>query len=700
VPPYLEPLESRVVPTGDIHSIQHVVIIMQENRSFDSYFGTFPGADGIPAGVCINDPATGDCVAPYHTSQDKNLGGSHSYQAALTDIDGGLMDGFLQVYRKQHPTGDPEVMGYHDDGEIPNYWAYAENFVLQDRMFAPQIGPSKPSHLYLVSGWAATCTDPADPFTCTTNLANGGVTNDTTPLYGWTDLTYLLNQNNVTWKYYKHTGVAAIWNPLPHFTTVQDDNQLSRIVNSNQFFTDAAKGTLPEVSWVAPNGTVSEHPPNQVSNGQAWVTSLINAVMQGPDWDSTAIFLSWDDWGGFYDHVVPPDVDGYGYGLRVPGLVISPYARQGYIDHQTLSFDAYLKFIEDDFLNSQRLDPATDGRPDPRTSVREDAPILGDLVNDFDFSQAPRPPLLLNPNPVTPDSNADQTSPSDFQDDEETMAPDGSQTGDPADTVVAPAGGTDTAATPVADSSLVTALHQGASGSVNLVIPMTGASAVAPVVPVGLTNAVPLGGGLPGSANLSAGPGPGWHALPAALDNSNGLSGDALEPLATSAPQEVSSSTTAVPITRTSPVPDVLTAWADLPFVEVAGQELPGNGVQPLITGKADRASNHSPSQGTAQRENATDLMSRMTLIHDTVGRPDRPAAPAPGTAFDGVVTGYPDPRHLGLAYPGLAATARLADGRPSPANQVMKASEGAAFDGPVAENRSPRGEDISSDWS
>ena len=123
--------------------------------------------------------------------------------------------------------------------------------------------------------------------------------------------------------------------------------------------------------------------------------------MRSPDWNSTAIFLSWDDWGGFYDHVVPPHVDENGYGLRVPGLVISPYARQGYIDHQTLSFDAYVKFIENDFLGGQRLNPRTDGRPDPRPDVRENARQLGDIAAGFDFSQPPRAPAILALRPKT-----------------------------------------------------------------------------------------------------------------------------------------------------------------------------------------------------------------------------------------------------------------------------------------------------------
>ena len=155
------------------------------------------------------------------------------------------------------------------------------------------------------------------------------------------------------------------------------------------------------MSWITPSGSNSEHPPASVHQGQAYVTAIINAAMESPDWKSTAIFLSWDDWGGFYDNVVPPAVDQNGYGLRVPAIIISPYAKQGFIDHQTLSSDAYLKFIEDDFLGGARLNPKTDGRPDPRPDVREDEPVLGNLEQDFNFSQPPRPPVLLPTNPPT-----------------------------------------------------------------------------------------------------------------------------------------------------------------------------------------------------------------------------------------------------------------------------------------------------------
>jgi len=310
-------------------------------------------------------------------------------------------------------------MGWHDAREIPNYWGYAQNFVLQDMMFEPNSSWSLPDHLFMVSGWSAKCSIPADPMSCVNSLDGPSGLDVSKNDYAWTDLTYLLHKANVSWAYYLSNGiepdceddamlcapkplrpnVPGIWNPLPAFDTVKQDNQLSNIQLVDQFYKAAKAGTLPAVSWIVPENKVSDHPPANISDGQAYVTGLINAVMQGPDWNSTAIFLAWDDWGGFYDHVVPPHVDINGYGLRVPALVISAYAKKGFIDSQTLSFDAYLKFIEDIFLGGQRLDPVTDGRPDPRPTVRENVPQLGDLLSDFDFSQAPRAALVLPTNP-------------------------------------------------------------------------------------------------------------------------------------------------------------------------------------------------------------------------------------------------------------------------------------------------------------
>ena len=427
-----------------IHKIKHVVVIMQENRSFDSYFGTYPGADGIPARdghftLCVPNPATHGCEHPYHETVQKNLGARHTETASHVDIDGGKMNGFIAAAQgcrlvnhafscPTHSSGKTDVMGYHDAREIPNYWTYARDFVLQDHMFEPATTWSLPAHLFTVSEWSATCRS-SKPASCVNDhqlakirkgvggcfLCKGLLPHSID--FAWTDLTYLLHKHHVSWRYYvapgtppdcvddaalcrgkqpsQRPGTPGIWNPLPNFQTVRTDRQEGNIQGTSRFYAAARSGRLPAVSWLVPSAGKSEHYPGTVSDGMTYVTRLINAVMRSRDWDSTAIFLTWDDWGGFYDNVAPPHVDENGYGLRVPGLVISPYARRGYIDHQVLSFDAYNKFIEDDFLGGQRLNPATDGRPDPRPTVRDNVALLGNLVRDFNFNQQPRKRTLL-----------------------------------------------------------------------------------------------------------------------------------------------------------------------------------------------------------------------------------------------------------------------------------------------------------------
>ena len=500
-----------VIAGNGIAKFKHVVIITQENRSFDTYFGTYPGADGIPMvnnepAVCLPDPANGGCVKPFYNAADANVGAPHSHNDEVADVDNGAMDGFVTQAEKglagctatqancsYRPTAT-DVMGYHDGRDLPTYWDYARNFTLQDHMFASASAWSLPAHLYLVSEWSAKCTTAGDPASCTNALQNpdsgpdpeiigntligkcqaaadlapckealtaAGISpdlaagvdrlvnasckpNDTYPAcqaavdganvpaalkqelsdaakhlhlpdYAWTDLTYLLHQQHVSWNYYVFKGTEpdcrddaatcapikqdattpGLWNPLLYFDTVKQDGELGNIQPLTNFYDAARRGALPAVTWIAPTDKVSEHAPAKISTGQQYVAGLINAIMSGPDWNSTAIFLNWDDWGGFYDHVQPPTADSNGYGFRVPSLIISPFAKQGYIDHQTLSQDAYIKFIEDDFLHGQRIDPATDGRPDPRPDVRENSPILGDLTQAFDFNQQPLPPHLI-----------------------------------------------------------------------------------------------------------------------------------------------------------------------------------------------------------------------------------------------------------------------------------------------------------------
>jgi phospholipase C len=428
--------------TGGSSQIKHVFIIFQENRSFDSYFGTFPGADGIPTNFdgtfkpCVPSDDAG-CIGIFHDVADVNAGGPHGVSNAIADIDDGGMDGF--VLEQQHAAtgcvphtpgcsgnklgvGRHDAMGYHDDRELPNYWAYARQYVLADHMFEANASWSLPSHLFMVSEWSALCVLPdggpsGDPSTCVSDInLDLATANAYDYVFAWTDLTYLLHAAGVSWKNYLVQGtepdcddgemtcdpvpqladVPGIWNVLPSFQTVKDDQQTGNIVDFDQFYLDVKNGTLPQVAWFFPSNDVSEHPPASITLGQAYVTGIVNAVMQNPLlWASSVIFVVWDDWGGFYDHVRPPTVDVNGWGLRVPAITISPWVKAGMVDSQPLSSEAYAKFIEDVFLGGQRLDPATDGRPDPRPSVRDENPALGDLMNEFDFDQLPLPTVVL-----------------------------------------------------------------------------------------------------------------------------------------------------------------------------------------------------------------------------------------------------------------------------------------------------------------
>jgi phospholipase C len=443
--------------------VQHVVIIMQENRSYDSYFGTFPGGDGLPTDgrgqftacipLSVADPSLG-CVRPFHNTSLYQSGSKHSYLAFAFDRDGGAMDGFVEQQRqvelsacRTNPKANPQkcagykihdVMGYHNWQEIPNYWHYAETYMLQDHLFSPVAQSSSGAHLVLTSEWSAECRNSYNPMSCYSHRDPPFFVHQHPRPFTWTNLTWLLDNMGVSWRYYLSEGATpdcddqtdtdtcdpeiqdartqTLWNPLPWFTTFaanvrRNPQYVEHVTTIRAFYDDVAAGKLPAVCWIVPNRDIGEHPDNNIVDGMNYVTSLVNLIMQSPFYYHTVIFISWDEWGGFYDHVVPPVVERekervWGYGFRVPGLIISPYVA-GHFDHQILSFDAYNRFIEDVFLDSQRLDPATDGRPDSRPFVPEAITTgtayphgrtvpIGDLLNDFDFSRKPIPPRILD----------------------------------------------------------------------------------------------------------------------------------------------------------------------------------------------------------------------------------------------------------------------------------------------------------------
>jgi len=390
-----------------ISSVQHVVIIEMENRSFDHYFGTFPGVNGLPSPLpCNPDPAQNNkCISSFHDTARRNYGGPHGFSAFGTDLDGGKMDGFIKSAEhsdSKFPDPDPdEVMGYHDCTDIPVYCFYAQHGVLADNAFAATISWSTMAHLFLVSGWSATCAVKGDPMSCVSNN-KVNVRTKPPPDYAWTEITWLLHAGGVSWGYYVYDSSKQLmvwngdgevpdsgtyqrqgmWNPLPGFDDVALDGETANIQPGTSFDAAAVSGTIPNVAWVVPTFNSSDHPPANISPGQKFVQTLINEIEAGPDGPSTLIILNWDEWGGFYDHVVPPMIDGMGYGFRVPLILYGPMVKAGTIDHQLLSSDAYLKFIEDQFLGGARLD-ADDGRPDSRPMVRETTPGLGDLANDL-----------------------------------------------------------------------------------------------------------------------------------------------------------------------------------------------------------------------------------------------------------------------------------------------------------------------------
>lgn len=388
--------DSRKDAPPGIEKINHVIWIIQENRSFDNYFGTYPGADGIPPGTCLPVlPGSSQCIKPF-LLQGAAMDGpacdlSHDWDPAHAAYDHAAMDGFVWA------EGTPFTMAHLDGSDIPNYWEYARHFTLADRFFSSLNGPSMPNHIYTVAATSGglinnVCSekDVLDALKEAMDDPDG---------FSFASIVKRFAGQNVSWKYYVETAeqrpsVAdpchvydpqpqqlGLWNPLPGFKSIRDNPALmSRLVNQTEYYRDLEQGTLPQVSWLIPDFQDSEHPPEPVHQGMWYVTRLVNALMRSQYWGDSAIFLTWDDYGGFYDHVAPPEVDAFGYGPRVPLLVISPYAKPGYITSQVGDFASILRFIEERF-DLQNL------------AARDDR--ANDVSDAFDFNQRPNPPFVI-----------------------------------------------------------------------------------------------------------------------------------------------------------------------------------------------------------------------------------------------------------------------------------------------------------------
>ncbi len=370
---------SAVVPTSTT-PIKHFIVLMQENHSFDNYFGTYPGADGIPPGTCIpvdpTNPQNTECVKPFHIGdndvQPADL--DHSSSTSQLQYNDGAMNGFVSALNRRNQDGRL-AMGYYDDRDIPYYWNIADQYVLFDRFFSSASDGSLSNHIFWVAGAPA-------------NTDKSGAKN----LDNLTTIFDRLQQRGVSWKFYvqnydpnlnyrtvdQYPGNRAsqvVWVPLLSFDRFIDNPELSsHIVNLDEYYTDLAQNTLPAVAYIVPSGP-SEHPPSNIQSGERFVRTLIQSLMTSESWSESAFLLAYDDWGGWYDHVSPPQIDASGYGFRVPVLLISPYAKQGYIDHTQLDFTSILKFLEENY----QLQP-----------LAERDANANSLSGAFDFSQPPR----------------------------------------------------------------------------------------------------------------------------------------------------------------------------------------------------------------------------------------------------------------------------------------------------------------------
>jgi phospholipase C len=360
--------------------IQHLVVLMQAKHSFDNYFGAYPGADGIPAGVCMPvnpaDPTAAPCVTPAPVQGSAIRPLADSLEAFRAQYRGGRMDGFIDAFRRMGQDGGA-AMDYYTEQDLAFYWNLADQYVLFDHFFSSATGGAVQNHMFAITG------------------APGSAT-DAIPREGWGDLPTIfdaLEARGISWKFYvqnydptvtfrnRESGGAQVARvPLLAYARYVDDPRLAaHIVDLDTYYDDLRKGALPAVAYIAP-ASASEQPPGDARAGQRLVKGLLNALMSSSAWLQAAFLLTYDSSGGWYDHVAPPQVDQYGYGFRVPALLVSPYARRGAVVGATLDFTSILKFIE----NNYGLPALTD----------RDAQAAS-LAAGFDFAAPARPAQIV-----------------------------------------------------------------------------------------------------------------------------------------------------------------------------------------------------------------------------------------------------------------------------------------------------------------
>ena len=397
-------------PNGT-NKIRHVVVMIQENRSFDDLFATFPGADGTTTGKTSDGRTV--TLKQVHLQELCDFG--HSRQGFLRDYDDGKMDGFDLEGGGHRCPGKAGTRPYQyvDPAQVKPYWDLAAQYVLADHTFQTQGSGSFTAHQDLIAGGTSIdpwhdlvdfpshspwgCDAPAGTVTSLLKGPGGSISapeklrllyhQGPFPCFTYATLRDLLDAAGVSWKYYSPpvvNGSGGIWNGFDAIKAVRYGPEWHTNITKSEkdIFKDISQGELPAVSWLVPDNTNSDHPGSGSDTGPSWVASVVNAVGTSDYWSSTAIVVVWDDWGGFYDHVAPPFFDNWGgLGFRVPMLVVSAYARKGsasqggYINHTPYEFGSILKFVEDTF-GLGRLDT---------TDVR-----AGSLAGCFDFSQRPR----------------------------------------------------------------------------------------------------------------------------------------------------------------------------------------------------------------------------------------------------------------------------------------------------------------------